>query len=96
MFVRLFMVAAVSMSGMSIASAALKCLTDQPLDAQGRSKDKQEALGRAMAAWQKRVASTVGKGEKFEPSLAERWVENYRVDKATGEIIVNVSGIPCY
>ncbi len=94
MLARITLAAVILMSVVPIASA--KCLTDQPLDAQGRSKDKQEALAYAMAAWQKRVASTVGQGEKFEPANAQRWQENYRQDKTTGEIIVNVSGIPCF
>jgi hypothetical protein len=95
MFVRLFIVAAVSMSAVSTASAA-KCITDQPLDAAGRAPDKSKAMDLAQVAWQRRVAETVGNGEKFDPSNAQRWKFNIRLDKSTGEYIVNVSGIPCY
>jgi galactokinase/mevalonate kinase-like predicted kinase len=95
MVFRLSLMIILLLTGLSMASA--ECITDQPLDAQGRAVgDKEKALYLAKKAWQKRVASTVGKGKGFDPALAQNWVENYRQDDATKEVIVNVSGIPCY
>ncbi len=96
MIVRLMTAATIFLSGTAIAAAGPKCITDQPLDAQGRSSDKSNALEAAMKAWQYRVADKVANGEKFDPARADRWTVNVRKDKSTGEYIVNVSGIPCY
>lgn len=81
----------------TLPAAHATCLTDQPLDAQGRAiGDKEAALEAAIKAWQQRVADKVSGGKMLDPARAERWKAIYKQDQQTGEVIVNVSGIPCY